>query len=41
MFGQEEDEIEYSSVPMLVGPPNDPGNDGTYNLELSHDPHHS
>ena len=40
-FGQAEEDIEYSSVPMLAAPPTDPGEDGTYNLEMSNDPHHS
>ena len=40
-FGQAEEDIEYSSVPMVPAPPTDPGEDGTYNLEMSNDPHHS
>ena len=39
-FGQAEEEIEYSSVPMLAAP-TDPGEDGTYNLEMSNDLNHS
>jgi len=40
-FGQAEEDIEYSSVPILGAPPTDPGEDGTYNLEMSNDLNHS